>query len=614
MERIFKLRDLFHLYNYLYRSGRFVYASRVELLYKLSHSSNYGMKDSSSPIGSLTNEEYSEFFRDLSSEAVLPGFGDALSNFFSGKIVLLEYYHEILFNYDSLPSSIVADLDVGGKRFKYSVPNSDIESSVLVVPFIENLSVPAIDVGISSAGIPHASHMMYILKLPIFCALCGLDGLNEFRSAISLLETHGLSYLRVSDFNSSISGKIRSVGNSIYKLYLGLYNSKVEILLADAAGLYDPSFKIISVQCDGVLRGDSLDIKPRDFEYFFDIMHHEIGHSMDDDIRKRIVDRREEKDDFAFVKNHSKFYDPKYFEYDGRSIIPDGIFSKLEKLRLDYESGLGFNSEAARRAIEEINGVLSVLVGAGAAIAEIVAGSNVFIFEDLQKKYPFSSAKDEMVLIEFLKRFVYSYSDVISDFGYDEIKNKVEYIIAESRKNIVDILNAYIKDESVLYISSLDDPDYLKMLLHFMHKARRLGSVVNKREFVRGRESYYDKSHPDEAHALLESEYETYLIDIKKQLHVSFVPEDVSYMEKINKTSDPFEREAILVEWASSRSKAFSSFMSEYEDLKSMGSGSLDKKRVDRIERAKDGVVSLAYRILSNLRDEAAVAPDVEEL
>jgi hypothetical protein len=84
------LRDLFHLYNYLYRSGRFVYASRVELLYKFSHSSNYGMKDSSSPIGSLSNEGYSEFFRDLSSEAVLPGFGDAVSNFFFWEDCIVE--------------------------------------------------------------------------------------------------------------------------------------------------------------------------------------------------------------------------------------------------------------------------------------------------------------------------------------------------------------------------------------------------------------------------------------------------------------------------------------------------------------------------------------------
>jgi hypothetical protein len=323
---------------------------------------------------------------------------------FSGKIVLLKYYAEILSNYDSLPSSILADLNVGGKRFNYSVPNSDIESSVLLIPFIENLSVPAIDLGISSAGIPNDRHMMYILKLPIFCALCGPDGLDEIRSAISLLEANGLSYLRVSDFNSSISGKIRSAGKATYELYLGLYDSKVESVLEGAAGLYNPSKKIISVQCNGILRGNSLDIKPQDFEYFFDIMHHEVGHSMDDDIRKRIVDRREEKDHFAFVKNHSKFYDPKYFEYDGRSIIPDGIFSKLKKLRLNYEAGLGFDSDVARRAINEMNGVLSILVGAGAAIAEIVAGSNVFIFEDLQKKYPFSSAKDEKVLIEFLKR------------------------------------------------------------------------------------------------------------------------------------------------------------------------------------------------------------------
>lgn len=85
-------------------------------------------------------------------------------------------------------------------------------------------------------------------------------------------------------------------------------------------------------------------------------------------------------------------------------------------------------------------------------------------------------------------------------------------------------------------------------------------------------------------------------------------------MEKINKTSDPSIREDILIEWASSRSIAFSGFISEYKNLKSMEAASLGKERMDRIERAKDGVISLAYRILSNLRDEAVVAPDVEEL
>jgi len=559
-------KRLIELSDYLDKVGYIKYSNYLDQIIK-----NSGIKDSANPIN------LPEDIIDL--EQVLSNIGFDID---SSVISLMKDFVNNRISYGEYINGVLkGSVEVKNFEISFVIPNSNIPHTVEIFPDASCIGIILEDVKSNN----FAADALVASPIKSLCvahnlsnfrpleAAQGLRDLKEFSSQISDIESMGRIFFSDIESSYSISGNVateltdpKSRGfhdlKNKFREVISKMNKRYEVKEGCThAGFYDESSGNIALSTYRqplILKGNKIrfDSPYVDRSEMKKTLLHEIRHSADYKILNIMSKKRKDKILEKKEMQAESFYDsfsPDDLFYKNIQIIPKLHTDKI--FDIDSRQGAGSN---VRNFTENITRTTHW---------KELTFINTLV-EMIEDECDGDYWDPNLSFYDKLESLLKNFDSIMNHDCMSDEKDFILGSINRSKRDIVESLRHYKLEDAADKVSNFSTQELLEMSAFYVKKRSYLESIGNpkiKNKSNKTREPYKDRS--DTSHALRESEYETYLGDIRYDIRNSGSENINSIYEYLK--SRPFsyqEKEDLISEYGKKYSDSYRQYLKELND------------------------------------------------